>query len=208
MLDGDVAPYAIVDFLDTDDLVIGKSECSLDVFSQTLPRLTANSVKAWMREVSPRAAIASPSTSSAARTNLSSQDVSISDEVLGEGTFRTAYRDTYVGGNRNGQAAACKEFKPEHDDMKDEYFADDFRVADRVIEFAEGWNNLCKDSNLAGQPSDSKKCIQITKGDVKEYDYGETYLVEPLIREYTKFTSNSGWIAPRNNDAVKAMEAF
>lgn len=141
--------------------------------------------------------------SSAARTNLTSQDVELhTHRVLGEGSFRIAYEGTYIGGNRNRQAAACKCFKPQWEDMEHMYFADDFDAADTAIRFAEEWNRVCP----------PKKEILITKGDVKELEdeYGELkqYLVEPLIRDYVKFTSNSGWINPSNSHAVLAMEAF
>jgi len=137
------------------------------------------------------------SNSSAARTNLTSQRVDISSHILGEGSFRIAYEGEYIGGNRNRQAAACKQFKPQYEDMEVEFFQDDFRIADKAITLAEGWNAICPYG----------KEVLITKGDVHTL-YGERYLVEPLIRDYTKFTSNSGWISPRCNDAVLAMEAF
>ena len=63
------------------------------------------------------------STSSAARTNLTSSDVRISNRNIGEGTFRVCLGGTYIGGNRNGQEAACKRFKPRFRSMEMEFFA-------------------------------------------------------------------------------------
>ena len=53
--------------------------------------------------------------------------------------------------------------------------------------------------------------LLITRGDVMKI--GNTkYLVEPLIRYYSKFTSNNGWIADEDVEGrqwtVEAMEAF
>ena len=135
---------------------------------------------------------------SAARTNLSSQSVDISDIKLGEGSFRVAYRGTYRGGSRNQQAAACKKFKPQFRSLEDEYFRNDFRIADKAIAIAEDWNRVCP----------LGKEILVTRGDVKRTMSGEKYLIEPEIRYYTKFTSNSGWIAPGEGDDGLAMEAF
>lgn len=137
--------------------------------------------------------------SSAARTNLTSTDVQLSSYELGEGAFRIAYGGTYIGGNRNNQEAACKRFKNKYRVLENEFFSNDFKVADRAIEYAEEWNDFCE----AG------KRILMTRGDVHTIN-GTKYLVEPLIRYFEKFTSNNGWIADENEVgwAVLAMEAF
>jgi hypothetical protein len=77
------------------------------------------------------------SSSSAARTNLDSTDVRITNKRLGEGTFRVCLEGKYLGGNRNQQVAACKRFKPEWRAMENEYFASDFHVAETVIHYAD-----------------------------------------------------------------------
>lgn len=137
--------------------------------------------------------------SSAARTNLTSTDVSISSRQLGEGAFRIAYAGTYIGGNRNSQEAACKRFKTKYRTLESEFFAFDFKVADKAIEFAEDWNEFC----------DHDEEILMTRGTVMRRN-GKKYLVEPLIRYFTKFTSNNGWIADEDDEGwrVLAMEAF
>lgn len=137
--------------------------------------------------------------SSAARTNLTSTDVKKSSHKLGEGAFRIAYEGRYVGGNRNNQEAVCKRFKDKYRILENEFFANDFKVADRAIDYAEDWNDFC----ALGHE------ILITRGDVHRIS-GTKYLVEPLIRYFTKFTSNNGWIADEDDEgwAVLAMEAF
>jgi len=139
------------------------------------------------------------SNSSAARTNLTSKDVRISNNVvLGKGAFRVALLGTYVGGNRNNQEAACKRFHPQFRQMEDEYFQADFQVADKAIKIAECWNRMAQ--------ADEK--ILITRGHIIHSRSGIPYLVEPLIRDYTKFTSNTGWIAKDGTWHAEAMEAF
>ena len=135
--------------------------------------------------------------SSAARTNLSSQCVTIDYQVIGEGKFRTAYSGTYIGGNRNQQAAVCKCFKGHFRALENEYFASDFMIADKAIQYAEEWNRIC-----AGNEK-----ILITRGDVHTIA-GTQYMVEPLIRNFTKFTSNNGWISDENGWEDEAMAAF
>jgi len=138
--------------------------------------------------------------SSAARTNLSSDKVRIhSQQIIGEGAFRLAYAGTYEGGNRNNQEAVCKKFKSKYNVLESEFFAADFKIADRAIQYAEDWNRMCE----------SGKEILVTKGSVHLIG-GQLYLVEPLIRYFTKFTSNNGWIANEDDEgwAVLALEAF
>ena len=138
-------------------------------------------------------------TISAARTNLTSQSISIdTSNQIGEGSFRVCYRGTYIGGNRNQQEAACKQFKPQFRSMEDEYFAADFRIANRVIEYADEWNQFCRD----------RREITVSRGDIKRTQRGGQFLVEPYIRDFTKFTSNSGWIDSGQSHDILAMEAF
>ena len=136
--------------------------------------------------------------SSAARTNLTSQQVSISNKTIGEGAFRICVEGTYVGGNRNQQEAACKRFKPQFRSMESEFFANDFRIIDKVVEMAEAWNDFCPFGHE----------IMVNKGDIKNSNSGIRYLVEPLIRYYTKFNSNSGWIGDTDDWEIRAMAAF
>jgi len=138
------------------------------------------------------------SNSSAARTNLSSQDVRISNRKLGEGTFRICHEGTYVGGNRNSQDAACKRFKPQWRAMEMEYFASDFRIADFAISHAETWNSFSSDD----------ESILITKGSIIRSNSGIPYLAEPVIRNFKKFTSNSGWIEDSGCWTTDSMAAF
>lgn len=135
---------------------------------------------------------------SAARTNLTSDTVRVhTSNELGRGNFRIAYAGTYIGGNRNTQAAACKKFKQQFSHMATEYFRQDFRIAEKAIEYADQWNQICPRS----------KEILVTKGTVHRVG-GEKYLVEPEIRDFTKFTSNSGWIDHNKGGAGLALEAF
>lgn len=140
----------------------------------------------------------SPMNSSAARTNLTSNDVRITNERLGEGSFRVCLRGTFLGGNRNNQDAACKRFKPQYRIMESEFFAKDFLIADRAIRSAEKWNEFCP----------LGKEILVSRGSIHCSNSGIQYLVEPLIRYYEKFTSNSGWIGDTEDWEVRCMEAF
>jgi Alpha-kinase family len=136
--------------------------------------------------------------SSAARTNLTSNDVRIESTELGRGAFRVCLAGTFVGGNRNGQEAACKRFKPQFRAMEQEYFAGDYAIVDKVVTVANDWNRWCKEGRE----------IMVNRGSIHYSNSGIPYLVEPYIRYYEKFTGNTGWIAPNDEWHVRAMEAF
>ncbi|KAG7372734.1 alpha-kinase family protein [Nitzschia inconspicua] len=136
---------------------------------------------------------------SAARTNLTSIYVRIGNSKIGEGAFRECLEGTYIGGNRNGQEAVCKRFKPQFRALEEEYFSRDFRVIEKAVEIADQWNGFC----------DEGEEILINKGSIHKSNSGIPYLVEPLIRCFTRFTSNGGWINHDENDRrVECMEAF
>ncbi|KAL7484267.1 hypothetical protein ACHAW6_009913 [Cyclotella cf. meneghiniana] len=128
--------------------------------------------------------------SSAARTNLTSNSVQLhTDDVVGEGAFRIAYAGTYVGGNRNSQEAVCKCFKSQYRGLESEFFRSDFRTADKAIQYAEdgiGFVRMMRLFSLQGGT-----CIRL-----------------PLIRCFTKFNSNNGWITDEEGWCGEAMEAF
>ena len=112
--------------------------------------------------------------------------------------FRDCIQGTYIGGNRNQQAAACKRFRPEFRHLEDEYFADDFRTIERVVQYADAWNEFCE----VGLE------ILVNSGSLHYSRGGIKYLVEPLIRYFEKFTSNIGWIGDTDDGDVRVMEAF
>lgn len=138
--------------------------------------------------------------SSAARTNLTSDRVRLhSNQKVGTGQFRIAYAGTYIGGNRNAQEAVCKCFRNNYSGLESEFFASDFQIASKAIQFAEDWNRMCPHG----------KEILFSYGAVHKIG-GKKYLVEPFIRYFEKFTSNNGWIADEDDVGweVLAMEAF
>ena len=105
-----------------------------------------------------------------------------------------------MGGNRNQQTAACKRFKPQWRSMELEYFQNDFKIADTAITYAEEWNAM--------DDRDTDEKILITKGHIVKSNSGLPYLVEPFIRNFRKFTSNSGWIDQDESWITQALEAF
>jgi Alpha-kinase family len=132
------------------------------------------------------------------RDNLNSTDVKIDlTKVLGEGTYRITYRGTYTNGERVNQLAACKIFKDRTHEL--EWYEFDTKVIAKATEMAQNWNTeIC---------SKGYECIQFTRGSLTIKN-GVTYMFEPLIKPYYKYTSNSGWISTENRTSIQILEAF
>lgn len=137
----------------------------------------------------------------AKRDNLNSTSVEIdTTDVLGTGSFRIAYRGKYTNGRKIHQPAACKRFLSHMgNDLEQYYYGLDFKVVDQSIIFAQQWNNFCQ----------AKDSITINRGNLIQHQ-GTTFLFEPLIEPYYKYTNNAGWIRndPSIRKSIECLEAF
>ena len=143
-----------------------------------------------------------PGIPNAARTNLTSTSIQIHRHLhIDDGSFREVYEGTFVGGNRNQQKAACKCFKSKYSAFEKDFAVQDEKVTDKCIQYANDWNDFCMEG----------KEITINQGTVFDHA-GRNYLVEPFIRDFKKYTSNSGTIMYRGGKGEtaerRAMEAF
>jgi hypothetical protein len=132
----------------------------------------------------------------AERTNLNSKVDIHYDEFVGAGSFREVCAGTFLGGNRNQQAAVCKKFKDRYMALEDHFFESDDRINEKAIHLANLWNMDCDDGRE----------ILVNSGDKVVDQYQDTYLIEPRINAFVKFTSNTGTILHQR--AGEAMEAF
>merc|ERR1711862_789686 len=92
----------------------------------------------------------------------------------------------------------CKRFKPQYRHLSNSFFNDDFRIINLTVLYAEAWNRTCPDGLE----------ITVNKGAIHHSNSGIAYLVEPEIRYFEKFTSNSGWIGDTDDWQVRLMAAF
>lgn len=137
----------------------------------------------------------------AVRDNVNSTEVSIdTNDELGTGTFRITFRGTYMNGRRIHQSAACKRFHPHYEALyATEFYSYEFKVVDQAIAFAQQWNAFCQ----------MKDSIAFNKGNLVVL-HGTTYLFEPIIEPYYKYTNNAGWILndPSKRKVIECLEAF
>ena len=136
----------------------------------------------------------------AIRDNLNSTSVDIDvSHILGEGEFRITYRGRYTNGERQQQHAACKKFKNSYYEKEFYECNYDFKVIDKAVEFAIGWNiDVCRYSF---------ENIQFTRGDYI-VQRGTRYLMEPIIQPFYKYTNNAGWINDSACTSIQMLEAF
>lgn len=129
------------------------------------------------------------SASGSGRHNLSSSATVNHAELenpFAEGAFRWVAKGTYTSGPRSGQPAVHKWFKSGSVFSKD-FFTLDIKAVDKALEFIDKFNEL----GVVG------KVIKLNIPTVWQFTsglrQGEKILVEPFIRNYQKFNSNSGW---------------
>lgn len=116
------------------------------------------------------------------------------------GSFRDVYFGTYTGGRRTGQPCVKKVFRDVHPAMAQSFFDQDEKVNQKAFEIVSQWNNRdCVD-----------KVFQINIPETWGQGAGR-YLVEPFIKNFQKFNSNSGWVCDGDdqwNHALQALSHF
>lgn len=130
-----------------------------------------------------------------ARTNNASGasfDRDSLDRPFASGTFRWVAKGKYTEGKRKGEPCVTKWFKSGIT-FEEEFFEQDLKAVDKALEILKKWNK--------GGYND--KHVQLNKPEVWTFTKdsskkraGSKTLVEPFIKNYQKFNSNTGW----NND--------
>ncbi|KAJ3475179.1 hypothetical protein NLG97_g9549 [Lecanicillium saksenae] len=108
------------------------------------------------------------------------------DNPFASGAFRWVAEGRYTSGPRSGQPAVHKWFKSGSVFSKD-FFTLDIKAVDKALELVDRFNEL----------GIVDKTIKINVPSVWTFiggkRRGEKILVEPFIRNYQKFNSNTGW---------------
>jgi len=106
-----------------------------------------------------------------------------------EGGFRYVAEGEYTEGHRKGQKAVCKWFKTGHV-HEETFFEQDIRAMEKGVELVQLWN----------QQNFIHNRIRVNVPEVWTFPRSDFFftdtqvLVEPFIRNYQKFNSNSGWV--------------
>lgn len=122
------------------------------------------------------------------------------NKVIGEGSFKRVYSGVYVEGRREGQPQATKELihRTPHTST---VFYYDVIVAKVAAEIVEAWNvsNFINKHVVVTIP---EIWVYTSKSDVA----GVTHLVEPFIKNFEKFNSNTGWVPSEQRRWSQVMQ--
>ena len=139
---------------------------------------------------------------SCARKNQSSFATVSTDEVFATGGFKIVYRGVYKNGPRKGQDCVCKVFKTGAVYEKS-FFDHEMNVVNRAMLLIEKFNaaNLINKKIYLNQPA----IWEFTQ----DSGYaGQKNLIEPMIEDFEKFNSNSGWVADDDTPWNLVMQAL
>lgn len=132
-----------------------------------------------------------PKAYDAARRNNASQAEFCHEDLenpFAEGRFRRVARGVYRKGQRRGQPCVCKWFKS-GSVYEYSFFKEDTKAVDTALKIVRRWN--------AARIID--KTVRVNKAEVWEWTTlgsnckGQKTLIEPFIKNYQKFNSNTGW---------------
>lgn len=124
-----------------------------------------------------------------ARKNNSSH-AQVSMQVLyANGAFKNVYSGVYIEGERKGEQCVSKIFINQGSNA-DSFFENEMAIVNKAMAIVEKFNN---------QVSLGNKRIYLNEPGIWIFStgtlIGQKSLVEPMIQNFEKFNSNSGWVA-------------
>ncbi|SPO03578.1 related to protein kinase [Cephalotrichum gorgonifer] len=118
-------------------------------------------------------------------------------DIFAQGTFKNVWRGTYTEGARAGQACVSKEFKT-GSVFEDHYFEQELSIIGRTQKIIDAWH----DADII------ERRIVLNTPAIWEYEVsGHKCLVEPMIENFEKFNSNTGWADMSGGKWSEAMQA-
>ncbi|RYP79084.1 hypothetical protein DL771_000062 [Monosporascus sp. 5C6A] len=134
----------------------------------------------------------------ATSTNNHATKATIQDELFASGNFKNVKRGEYTAGDRIGQECVAKEFKT-GSVFEDHYFKEELAIIDRTQKIIDSWH----DAGIIN------RTIVLNTPEIWEYEYtGHKVLVEPIIKNFEKFNSNTGWADNTGGAWSEAMQAL
>jgi hypothetical protein len=116
------------------------------------------------------------------RNNSSEANIDLDNEFA-RGAFKKVYLGTYTKGRRKGQRCVCKVFI-ERDVYEESYFEHELAVSDKAMDLIQRFND-------AGVIT---RKVFLNVPEIWTFTRtGQKNLMEPLIENFEKFNSNSGW---------------
>jgi hypothetical protein len=141
-------------------------------------------------------------TNNFARENDSSEATVDTSVVYAEGAFKNVYKGKYTEGERNGEECVCKIFKS-GSVFEESYFNNELKVVKKALEIINQFN---KNEYI-------NKSIWLNMPTVWTFlesssRSGEKALIEPMISNFEKFNSNTGWTPNESSPWIEVMQAL
>lgn len=121
--------------------------------------------------------------------------------TFAEGTFKIVQRGVYTRGARAGQRCVSKEFKT-GSVYEDYYFEEELSIIARAQRIIDSWH----DADII-----DRRILLNTPEIWENMESGCKNLVEPMIENFEKFNSNTGWADITGglwSDAMQALSHF
>ena len=140
-----------------------------------------------------------------ARKNNATQARVDTNYVWNEGSFKVVYKGRYTRGERAGQPCVCKMLRgTDHDPYAESIFDEELEIVRKSQDILDKFNaEGCVDRK-----------VYLNEPEVWTFSEeagtwaGKKALVEPMIENFEKFNSNSGWVAPAQVPWSQVMQAL
>lgn len=131
-----------------------------------------------------------------ARRNDSKRASADMTRIYASGGFKNVYKGVYTEGAREGQECVTKIFKT-GSVFHDSYFESELKVVAKAMEIINQWN---RDAVI-------NKSILLNEPAVWSFEKdGEMCLCEPMISNFEKFNSNTGWTPNKSSPWIDGTE--
>lgn len=136
------------------------------------------------------------------RNNNASRAEVQTSVIFAQGAFKNVYKGTYTVGERKGEECVCKIFKS-GSVFEDSYFKNELKVVDKALEIINEFNRdrLINQNIWLNMPT----VWTVTE---ESYRAGEKSLIEPMIPNFEKFNSNTGWTPDKTSHWIDVMQAL
>ena len=118
--------------------------------------------------------------------------------IFASGTFKEVRKGTYTEGQRSGQACVAKEFKS-GSVFEDHYFQAEMAIISRTQKVIDDWHaeGVIDRTILLNTPEIWTYTVSRHKN-----------LIEPMIENFEKFNSNTGWADKSGGAWSEVMQAL
>ncbi|KAK4007968.1 alpha-protein kinase 1 [Daphnia magna] len=136
-----------------------------------------------------------------ARENKSTDAKIFCNTIFASGSFKNVYRGEYTKGERAGEECVCKIFKS-GSVYEESYFQVELKVVAKALEIVNKFNrDKHIDQNIwLNQPA----VWTFIEGNKN----GEKAIIEPMITNFEKFNSNTGWTPEESSPWINAMQSL